>query len=93
MQGHEKPRRGVRQQPGNLLPGTGIFGNLLILTELRQSLNAIQLRKAPKGRVDTARGKALGIQDKKAISHERANYAPGSFLNAPFQGFPKMPFP
>ncbi len=28
--------------------------------------NAVKLRKAPKGRIDTAQGEALGIQDKKS---------------------------
>jgi hypothetical protein len=31
----------------------------------RLGCNAVKLRKAPKGRVDTAQGNALGIQDKK----------------------------
>jgi hypothetical protein len=55
-----------------------------------RSLNAIKLRKAPKGRIGIAQANGLGIEDKSILSPERADYMPVTFFNAPFQGLDRV---
>jgi hypothetical protein len=54
---------GVRKQSEAVFRkrDAGASGNALP----HRSTNAIKLRKAPKGRIDTAQANGLGIQDKK----------------------------